>query len=424
MTRLGIRSLWAVLLVATCGLLLPASAWAEPPANDKFEDRQVLGPGFPGGTPIEVIGSNVEATHEEGENLGPFAAGHSIWYEWEATGTGWTTIGVCEAGFPTIIGIFTGSKVDELTPVISGNLNASEGPDCVGGQRQFTFKAQAGTKYEIAVDGNGFYVEPPPPITEGEFTLRIEETPPPPNDDFAHADLFEGKITEEPDGSRFYFAHAGGYNWGATTEPNEPLDGPSDGATVWFTWTAPATATYLFGGPCCGSGLNWDLYTGNSLEELNENLAATGSAEVSVSAGTVFHIAVYGTPQSEGAEPAMASFQFNISANLPPLPKPPSGGTTVAPPDTTPPQTTIAKTKLLSAIGVAKFWLSSSEAGGSFLCRLDKGAFKPCSSPKTYRHLKPGRHTFRAEAVDAAGNVDQSPAIAQIKIPHKPRHGR
>jgi hypothetical protein len=401
--------------------VVPAGASAAP-ANDKFENRQVLGSGFPGGEPIEVTASNVEATSEEGEDLGPFAAGHSVWYEWEATSTGWTTIGACEAGFPTIVGIFTGSKVDGLTPVASGS--GSEGPDCVGGKRQFTFKAQAGTKYEIAVDGNGFFVEPPPPVTEGELTLRIEETPPPANDDFADADLFEGKITEEPDGSRFYFAHAGGYNWGATTEPNEPLDSPSDGATVWFAWTAPATAEYLFAGPCCGLGLSWDLYTGSSLEELSEILAATGSAEVSASAGTVYRIAVYGTPPSEGAEPAMASFQFNISASLPPLPKPPSSSANpAAPPDIIAPQTTIAKTKLLSASGMAKFWLSSSE-GGSFLCRLDKGAFKPCSSPKTYRHLKPGRHTFRAEAVDAAGNVDQSPAVARIKIPRRPRHGR
>lgn len=401
-------------------VVVPASALAAP-ANDKFENRQVLGPGFPGGTPIELTGSNVGATSEAGENASPFAAGHSVWYEWEATSTGWTTIGACEASFPTIVGIFTG-ELGSLTPVASGN--GSEGPDCVGGQRQYTFKAQAGTKYEISVDGNGFYVEPPPPVTEGEFTLRIEETPPPPNDAFATPDLFEGKISEEPDGNRFYFAHAGGYNWGATTEPNEPLDSPSDGATVWYTWTAPATAKYLFGGPCCGSGLGWDLYTGSSLEELSEVLAATGPAEVSVSAGTVFHIAVYGTPPSEGAEPTMASFQFNISANLPPLPGPIVIVDPAPPLDTTPPQTTIARTKLLSASGVVKFWLSSSEAGSSFLCRLDKSAFKPCGSPKAYRHLKPGRHTFRAEAVDAAGNVDQSPAVARIKIPRKPRHGR
>lgn len=420
MTRRGIRSLWVALLVVTCGSLLPAAAWGAEPANNQFVNRQVLGPGFPGGMPIEVNASNVEATAEAGENSSPFAAGHSVWYEWEATSTGWTTIGACEAGFPDIVGIFTG-ELGALTPVASGN--GSEGPDCVGGQRQFTFKAQAGTKYEISVDGNGFYVEPPPPITEGEFTLRIEETPPPPNDDFAHADLFEGKISEEPDGNRFYFAHAGGYNWGATTEPNEPLDGPSDGATVWFTWTAPATAKYLFGGPCCGLGLNWDLYTGSSLEGLSENLAATGSAEVSVTAGTVFHIAVYGTPQSEGAEPAMASFQFNISANLPPLPHV-SPGPTPAPPDTVAPETTLDKSVILATSRSAKFWFSSSEPGGTYLCRLDKKPYQACGSPKRYAHLKPGRHTFRVYAVDAAGNADATPVVSHFKIPPQRKHYR
>lgn len=413
---------WALRFVVALVMALavvPASALAAP-ANDKFENREALGPGFPGSEPIEVNASNVEATHEEGENSPIFAAGHSVWYEWEAESNGWTTIGACEANFPTIIGVFTG-ELGALTPVASGN--GSEGPYCVGGQRQFTFNAQAGTKYEISVDGNGLYVEPPPPVTEGEFTLLIEKTPPPPNDKFEFADQFEGSIGEEPGGARYYFAHAQGYNWGATTEgPEEPLDSPSDGATVWYRWTAPATATYQFSGPCCGSGLNWDLYTGSSLEALTENLAATGPAEVSATAGTVYRIAVYGTPQSEGGEPTMASFQFTISANLPPLPQPPpSTGSSAPPPDTTPPQTTIARTKILSATGAVKFWFASSE-GGSFLCRLDKKPFRPCSSPVAYRHLKPGRHTFRAEAVDAAGNVDPTPAVARIKIPHKQSH--
>src|SRR6478752_9671617 len=103
---------WGIGLVAALVVALavvPASALAVP-ANDNFANRQVLGPGFPGGVPIEVNASNVEATKEEGENLSVFAAGHSVWYEWEATGTDWTTIGTCEAGFPDIVGVFTGGK--------------------------------------------------------------------------------------------------------------------------------------------------------------------------------------------------------------------------------------------------------------------------------------------------------------------------
>jgi len=419
---------WAALaMVVMCGLVMPASALAEPPANDKFANREVLVGDVLTEAPIAVTRTNDEATkEEEGEFISPFAAGHSVWFEWEAKSTGWVSIGACEDDFPTIVGVYTGTEIDKLTPVASGN--GDEGPGCFS-QRQYTFKAKAGTKYEIAVDGNGFFVEPPPPVTEGEFTLRIEATPPPPNDDFANATPFEGKVTEEPGGARFYFAHAQGYNWGATTEPDEPSDGPSDGATVWYTWTPPETAKYLLGGPCCGTGLNWDLYTGSSLEGLSEVLAGTGSStEYMATAGTTYRIAVYGTPDAETEEPAMASFGFNISANLPPLPPGPSpggGGEQTPQLDLVAPQTTLVKSKLLAASGSAKFWFSSSEAGGSFFCRLDGKPFKPCASPKGYRHLKPGRHTFRVKALDAAGNADASPVVARFRLPSQSRrHGR
>lgn len=408
----------ALAMMLMVGLAAPAGALAAP-ANNDFANREVLVGDVLTEGPIAVTRSNVEATKEEGESISPFAAGHSVWFEWEAKSTGWVSIGACQGDFPTIIGVYTGTEVDKLTPVASGN--GDEGPGCFG-QRQYTFKAKSGTKYAIAVDGNGFYVEPPPPVTEGEFTLRIEATPPPPNDDFASATPFEGKITEEPGGARFYFAHAQGYNWGATTEPEEPKDGPSDGATVWYAWTPPETAKYLLGGPCCGTGLNWDLYTGSSLEGLSEVLAGTGSStEYMATGGTTYRIAVYGTPDPETEEPSMASFGFNISANLPPLPPGPfpgsGGGGPTPQPDTTAPQTTLVKSKLLAATRSAKFWFSSSEAGGSFLCRLDGKPFKPCTSPRSYRHLKPGRHTFRVKAVDAAGNVDASPLVAHFRLP-------
>src|SRR4051794_3676471 len=117
-------------------LVLPAVA-AAAPANDDFAARELLS----GSLPIEVQRSNVGATKEPGEfipGLGP--AGHSIWFEWEATSTGWVTIGACDDEFPTVLGLFTGTEVDKLTPVASGN--ADEGPDCPYSQRQYTFKAK------------------------------------------------------------------------------------------------------------------------------------------------------------------------------------------------------------------------------------------------------------------------------------------
>ena len=82
--------------------------------------------------------------------------------------------------------------------------------------------------------------------------------------------------------------------------------------------------------------------------------------------------------------------------------------------DKTPPETTIGSKKIRGT--TAKFTFSSSEPGSSFQCKLDKRAFRPCSSPKKYKHLSDGKHKFKVGAVDAAGNVDPSPAKTKFKI--------
>jgi hypothetical protein len=58
----------------------------------------------------------------------------------------------------------------------------------------------------------------------------------------------------------------------------------------------------------------------------------------------------------------------------------------------------------------ARFEFSSSESGSSFECSLDGGAFSACTSPKAYLAVGDGVHGFRVRAVDAAGNVDPTPA--------------
>ena len=52
----------------------------------------------------------------------------------------------------------------------------------------------------------------------------------------------------------------------------------------------------------------------------------------------------------------------------------------------------------------ARFTFSANEAV-KFACRLDKGAFKKCRSPKAYRGLARGAHRFQVRGTDAAGNV-------------------
>jgi hypothetical protein len=62
------------------------------------------------------------------------------------------------------------------------------------------------------------------------------------------------------------------------------------------------------------------------------------------------------------------------------------------------------------------FTFRSNEPGSTFVCSLDMGGFDGCSSPKNYGGLGDGQHTFRVQAVDAAGNADSSPASYTWRI--------
>src|SRR5439155_15425560 len=79
--------------------------------------------------------------------------------------------------------------------------------------------------------------------------------------------------------------------------------------------------------------------------------------------------------------------------------------------DTVPPKTTIgARPADLTNADLATFTFSANEAGSSFQCSLDGGDFAACPSPRTYSGLADGSHSFQVRAIDAAGNVDATPA--------------
>ena len=68
----------------------------------------------------------------------------------------------------------------------------------------------------------------------------------------------------------------------------------------------------------------------------------------------------------------------------------------------------------------AKIAFSSNEAGTSFECKLDLEPFDPCSSPLVVKVAR-GKHQVQVRAVDAAGNVDGSPASYRWKVKRKRR---
>jgi hypothetical protein len=61
------------------------------------------------------------------------------------------------------------------------------------------------------------------------------------------------------------------------------------------------------------------------------------------------------------------------------------------------------------------FRFRSSVAGSSFGCKVDRGAFRPCSSPFTTKTLSLGDHTVQIRAV-LAGSVDPSPSKSSFRV--------
>jgi hypothetical protein len=61
------------------------------------------------------------------------------------------------------------------------------------------------------------------------------------------------------------------------------------------------------------------------------------------------------------------------------------------------------------------FSFRSAPAGATFECKFDKRPFKPCGSPRKYKHLGLGKHKFQVRAVNSSGS-DSIPASRAFKI--------
>jgi Tol biopolymer transport system component len=114
-------------------------------------------------------------------------------------------------------------------------------------------------------------------------------------------------------------------------------------------------------------------------------------------------------PLDTGAATFPSDFDWAPAQAVPPGPGPT--------PDTTAPGTSFKK-KPKNRIKTAKatYKFTSTEPGSTFSCRLDKGKFKACRSPRKLKHLKPGKHTFQVLATDAAGNADSTPAKDSFRV--------
>lgn len=109
----------------------------------------------------------------------------------------------------------------------------------------------------------------------------------------------------------------------------------------------------------------------------------------------------------------------NWGSESPPVPPP-----TPTPPTPTPiaPKTSFLKhppkvVKTRSKTVRLVFRFGSDQAGVSFLCKIDKAAFRACGGKLTHR-FGVGSHTVKVKAVSSAGLADSTPAVFSFRVKH------
>jgi hypothetical protein len=63
----------------------------------------------------------------------------------------------------------------------------------------------------------------------------------------------------------------------------------------------------------------------------------------------------------------------------------------------------------------ATFEFESSQPDSAFECRLDRGEWEDCDSPRSYSGLRPGRHAFKVRAT-SDDQIDETPAIHRWQV--------
>ncbi|HYH62712.1 MAG TPA: hypothetical protein VD766_12665 [Solirubrobacterales bacterium] len=238
------------------------------------------------------------------------------------------------------------------------------------------------SQYE-AVGGNpgGFirYTDPGSPGAQGFFAapIRTEST------DYGGAVSFDmqSSATEvRPNGTGIVYVTLSGPNGGVFCDLTAPNP-------LWTNYSVPIDAS----DPCWITG---------------EGDATEADMQAALDGGQVFLNADFGDGPGELSD--LDNFVYEV----------PDGST-----DTTPPDTEIdtgpAEGSTITTDSTS-FEFSSDEPNSTFECKLDAGAFEPCTSPRNLSALSNGFHVFQVRATDAAGNTDGSPASRSFTVDAEP----
>lgn len=252
---------------------------AEPLANDAFATPTTLD----GSDGVEEF-TNVGSTLEPGESKHDSFGFPSVWFAWTAPTDGIVTFDSTASATRSVLAAYAGARLDDL------ELMAEAGGSSLDTETRITFPARGGQTYAIAAAGrNG---------ARGRMTIdwTFRATPPPANDDFASAFVLAGES-----------GTIDGTNEGATAEPGEPVDGGPRTASVWYSWTAPASGIVTF--DTQGSEVDTVLGVdqGDSVDELRF-ITANGLSccphalvQASVTAGETYRVVIFGFDGAQGA---------------------------------------------------------------------------------------------------------------------------
>jgi hypothetical protein len=298
-----------------------------------------------------------------------------------------SAVSSCSSTLPTASGSVTYVE-DSTLPVPS----IDSGPSGVTNDRTPTFSFSAtdavgpidfqcsidtGTPSFGACSGPGDTDTAPSPLADGPYTFRVQATD-------AAGNSAVATRTFEVDGTPPSVSVDSGPN-GVTSDqtPTFTFSATDAAGPIAFFRCSIDTGTASFG-TCSGPG--------------NSDTPASPLADGS----RAFRVRA-----TDGAgNSAIATRLFTVQTAVNP------------PPPVTAPDTTITKgPKKKTRKRKPKFKFISNQAGSSFQCQLDRGAFTPCTSPFVPSvKLGLGKHKVKVQAIGPTGIADPSPAVKKFKV--------
>ena len=181
----------------------------------------------------------------------------------------------------------------------------------------------------------------------------------------------------------------------------------SGGGSVTFTVSAGATTVSSFAANSFGGGVGCTSNIGvNNLTITNHQFSRTSPSPSPHLAGNFDSV--------QGATGTVRAFGVCDTGTLA------WSATTSSQPDTTPPDTTITGGPPNTSNDNTPTFHFTSEAGATFLCRIDLDPFLSCTSPYEPGPLPDGGHVFQVKATDTSNNTEDPPEEASFTIDTTP----